>query len=535
MRRQPRGRLRPPNWNRTLATLRDAVRTGEINGTAGEMAAQVRTIIERADMLNYQPNTLITAVEWPMGWGEAIKPACAELGLKTLAEVHEAAKSEQRLRELSRKIAATAKINYLTDLARKVCGQLTEAEKKRQKYVEPPAEQKAEWAKQREAPDDGQERGDPVADLGPAPRMTRPEGMRAGRVIGTYNSMDKALRLIHAGCTSGQVARELMVEEKKLYDWAKKYPEFAKLSGLDSGTRKRGRKAAAEAPKAGPDVVQEIIRQEVDEDVRRASLAHEREMDGEPFPPFPEDEPTADARPRTGYHTCPADKNEKPQFRVLDLQNAATRSTPAALEDLAAQVYAMADGQAEAYTKLNDRVTDLRDQLRAELAAGAAKYQQLFEEVGRIGEHVAEALGKLWVGDAATDPFIRGLVQHLPPPGSAWSLEDRRRWIHCAETVFSLMYKLPEQGQGFEQHLQAIVETGRSREAAELLAGGLPTQAEADALAQAAQAGEAALPGGGVLKRKPPRKATPSRRGKKPAKTQPAGLIRRARQPIAAA
>lgn len=495
--RQPRGRLRPPNWNRTLATLRDAVRTGEINGTAGEMAAQVRTIIERADMLNYQPNTLITAVEWPMGWGEAIKPACAELGLTTLAEVHEASKSEQGRRELSRKLAATAKINYLTDLARKVCGQLTEAEKKRQKYVKPPAEQKAEWTKQREAERQGadseQEQGDPVADLGPAPRMTRPEGMRAGRVIGTYNSMDKALKLLHAGCTPGQVARELMVEEKKLYDWAKKYPEFAKLSGLDSGTRKQGRKASS-APLKKPKAAK-------------------------PVDDTPEDEPTADARPRTGYHTCRADKIEKPEA-----------SFPRFLADEVNRGYHGVTGRAMTLEALDDRVTDLRDQLRAELAAGAAKYQQLFEEVGRIGEHVAEALGKLWVGDAATDPFVRGLVQHLPPPGSAWSLEDRRRWIHCAETVFSLMYKLPEQGQGFEQHLQAIVETGRSREAAEL-----PTQAEADALAQAAQAGEAALPGGGVLKRKPSPKAPSSRRGKKPAKTQPAGLIRRARQPIAAA
>lgn len=488
--RQPRGRLRPPNWNRTLAALRDAVRTGEINGTAGEMAAQVRTIIERADMPTYQPNTLITAVEWPMGWGEAIKPACAELGLKTLAEVHEAAKSEQRLRELSRKIAATAKINYLTNLARKVCGQLTEAEKKRQKYVEPPAEQKAEWAKQREAPDDGQERGDPVADLGPAPRMTRPEGMRAGRVIGTYNSMDKALRLIHAGRTSGQVARELLIEEHKLYKWAKKYPEFAKLSGLDSGTRKRGRKAAAEAPKAGPDVVQEV-----DEDVRRASLAHEREMDDEPFPPFPEDEPTANARPRTGYHTCPADKIEKPEA-----------SFPRFLADEVNRGYHGVTGRAMTLEALDDRVTDLRDQLRAELAAGAAKYQQLFEEVGRIGEHVAEALGKLWVGDAATDPFIRGLVQHLPPPGSAWSLEDRRRWIHCAETVFSLMYKLPEQA---------------AKPAEELETAGPPPDPRAISSVDA-QA-----------------KRTARRKGKAPSKkraaSQPAGLIRRARQPIAAA
>lgn len=43
-------------------------------------------------------------------------------------------------------------------------------------------------------------------------------------------------------------------------------------------------------------------------------------------------------------------------------------------------------------------------------------------------------------GDAINDPLIRGLLQRLPSTGSAWSLEDRARWLRTAASIFNLVY-----------------------------------------------------------------------------------------------
>ena len=38
-------------------------------------------------------------------------------------------------------------------------------------------------------------------------------------------------------------------------------------------------------------------------------------------------------------------------------------------------------------------------------------------------------------------PFIRGLLEALPPPHSAWSKEERAAWLATAHNIFSLLYK----------------------------------------------------------------------------------------------
>jgi len=43
-----------------------------------------------------------------------------------------------------------------------------------------------------------------------------------------------------------------------------------------------------------------------------------------------------------------------------------------------------------------------------------------------------------------TDLLIRGLVERLPAPDAAWSLEDRAKWLRTAASVFNLVYKDPE-------------------------------------------------------------------------------------------
>jgi hypothetical protein len=40
-----------------------------------------------------------------------------------------------------------------------------------------------------------------------------------------------------------------------------------------------------------------------------------------------------------------------------------------------------------------------------------------------------------------TDLLIRGLVERLPKPNVAWSLEDRAKWLRTAASVFDLVYK----------------------------------------------------------------------------------------------
>lgn len=50
-------------------------------------------------------------------------------------------------------------------------------------------------------------------------------------------------------------------------------------------------------------------------------------------------------------------------------------------------------------------------------------------------------------GDAVRDPLIQGLIRRLPSTGSAWSLEDRARWLRTAASIFNLVYT----AQGEEQ------------------------------------------------------------------------------------
>jgi len=39
------------------------------------------------------------------------------------------------------------------------------------------------------------------------------------------------------------------------------------------------------------------------------------------------------------------------------------------------------------------------------------------------------------------DPLIQALVNKVPKPNSAWSLEDRAKWLRAAAIIFNLVYK----------------------------------------------------------------------------------------------
>ncbi|KAF0164825.1 MAG: hypothetical protein FD157_1989 [Rhodocyclaceae bacterium] len=46
-------------------------------------------------------------------------------------------------------------------------------------------------------------------------------------------------------------------------------------------------------------------------------------------------------------------------------------------------------------------------------------------------------------GDEGLHPFVRGLIDKLPPPETNWALVDRAKWLNTAANIFDLMYKEP--------------------------------------------------------------------------------------------
>lgn len=61
------------------------------------------------------------------------------------------------------------------------------------------------------------------------------------------------------------------------------------------------------------------------------------------------------------------------------------------------------------------------------------------QEAVRIGRDGSNRT--LLTGPGALHPFVRGLLDALPPPNSAWSLDERKKWLETADRIFSLMYK----------------------------------------------------------------------------------------------
>lgn len=53
---------------------------------------------------------------------------------------------------------------------------------------------------------------------------------------------------------------------------------------------------------------------------------------------------------------------------------------------------------------------------------------------------------------ARTDlhPFLRGLLETVPPPGAEWPLADREQWLETARNIFALIHQDPgdEREQG---------------------------------------------------------------------------------------
>lgn len=48
-------------------------------------------------------------------------------------------------------------------------------------------------------------------------------------------------------------------------------------------------------------------------------------------------------------------------------------------------------------------------------------------------------------------PFVRGLIESLPPPRAPWPASEREKWLKTAESVFGLMYEDAPQTRGERQ------------------------------------------------------------------------------------
>ena len=44
-------------------------------------------------------------------------------------------------------------------------------------------------------------------------------------------------------------------------------------------------------------------------------------------------------------------------------------------------------------------------------------------------------------GGGGYHPFVEGLLQTMPEPGTVWTIEGRAAWLEAAATAFKLIYK----------------------------------------------------------------------------------------------
>lgn len=51
-------------------------------------------------------------------------------------------------------------------------------------------------------------------------------------------------------------------------------------------------------------------------------------------------------------------------------------------------------------------------------------------------------------GNDEMNPFIRGLLDKLPPPETEWLITGRAKWLQTAANIFDLIYSMPEGSDG---------------------------------------------------------------------------------------
>lgn len=426
---------RPPGWGDTLQALRDAVRAGEIDGSTAEMAAQVRWVIARGTnmstgtALNYKPESLITAVEFPMGWGDGkdgIKACCEHHGLKTVQDVYEFAQRSDGLQKLARWMNKAAKVNFLVATVKKVCERHDSSPGKpstrkpatgRDKFNDSDAEFARKAARQKPAVSAAR-----FPNYGQAADLKMPEAPPNSfrfkkRWPDTRKRMNAFLASIARGDTRNEAAKAAGVTEEAARLWGKKYDLFRTLYEKAQRNASSTQDAAPATdktpgkpdtpPQDDVDDDQISVRLKVDklelevegDDPDTADLSDEALAKAEPFPPFPE----------------PTFENEDDLPEIEDGPADATVFCPdcgGGVNDAGRRIHSLHCPQRE-----TDRIDRRQAVPQPEFSRAV----------------VAEPV----------HPFIEGLVQSLPPAGSVWGDSDRDDWLRAATCIFRLMYRRP--------------------------------------------------------------------------------------------
>jgi hypothetical protein len=102
-------------------------------------------------------------------------------------------------------------------------------------------------------------------------------------------------------------------------------------------------------------------------------------------------------------------------------------------KDKARQVFMRSAKQAGLFELSNDRMT-LPPSVNTNAPSPAAP-------AATADEHPQRRRAGGGGGDDHLHPFIRGLIDKLPPPDSDWDLPSRAKWLTTAANIFDLMYQ----------------------------------------------------------------------------------------------
>ena len=273
---------------------------------------------------NYKPESLITAVEFPLGWGEGpegVNAACSQHGLKTVRDVYDFLQDSANLQRMARLLHKPAKTNFLIALVRKVVEGGPEFNNSDAQFAKKAADEAASKARAANFPrmgtpepdeedlpdvdedDEPEEEPDEEPDedanedaneepVGGVPQLELPgPGTALHEIQVRRNTF---LRLVASGASADSIRDEAGLKPWTLRDW-RKNQEFEKAYQLalklGAGTQ------------SATDVVQEIIRQEAEEPKRRKRLAAER---AKPTPkPGPQPEPEPAREPEVKFQPKP--------------------------------------------------------------------------------------------------------------------------------------------------------------------------------------------------------------------------------------
>lgn len=410
--------------------------------------------------MSYTPETAISAVDWPNGWGvgaKGINAACTQLGVKTLHELDELMADPERQKKFKTALGdRQAPFMFTFNLADKVCNRPTGARKFNDSHVEFDRRAAEEARPTPEFPKAPAPRPTDTEDPDDSPKAATEHVMpRTGHHIreATLEDMDTALQDMLKGLTNGEIDRKREWGNNRVSRWRHKHKAFKKASDAAREAYQKSLRSSAQgssgktvtltgvkpplddvaAPNKTPaktdtpaqDVVDNVRGGDSDFPPSEAEIGEFKEAlavfdgfedEGEKFPPFPE----------------PTFENEDDLPAIEDGPADPTtfcRSCGGGVNENGNRVHSPACPK---------RPTDKLPDREADKSWGRQCLDGTLLNIRRWSEPTMQVIPR-----NLPHPFIEGLVQHLPKPGSEWPEDDRQRWLCCAEQIFELMYRRP--------------------------------------------------------------------------------------------